>query len=95
MYGSCFIFVHIFHVENASSLRETSYRKGVLISKSVACSTNAPLILLLMFGPCLGNEYPVNFKSSVVYLNGTWRDLQRGKRIFELATVRFIRLYSN
>lgn len=49
-----------------------------------------------MFGPCLANEYPVNFKSSVVvYLNGTWRDLQRGKRIFERATVRFIRLHSN
>lgn len=36
VYGSCFIFVHIFHVENASSLRETWYRRGSLISKSVA-----------------------------------------------------------
>lgn len=35
MYGSCCIFVHIFHVENASSLRETWYRRGALISKSV------------------------------------------------------------
>lgn len=36
VYHSCFIFDHIFHVKNASSLRETWYRRGSVISKSVA-----------------------------------------------------------